>query len=192
MMARAFPPEFRLLSFSDIQMTAPVRDDFTFEFPEVYALPLAVWMDGPAGWKVSRVRVDGRDVTYTTADFTAAREPIEVTLTNRLARAVIHVVDDGGRAVNDASVIALPAAAKPWRTRLGAVDAPADANGDATLGPLPAGDYLLVALTAQDLNLLYFDYSRISTVADLGTMVTLRENERPRIELRVAALPEKR
>jgi hypothetical protein len=192
MLARATAPDFRLLSVHDMQMTAPVRDDLTFEFPEVYPLPLLLWMDSPPGWKVNRVRTGGRDVTYVHTDFTAARGPIEVTLTNRLARAIVHVVDGGGRSVNDAMVMALPAAAKSLRSPVSAANARGDTNGNATIGPLPAGDYLLVALTLSDTNLLLFDRARFLAVADVATMVTLRENESPRIELRLATLPEKR
>ena len=91
-----------------------------------------------------------------------------------------------------AAAVALPAAAKPWRSAFGPIDARPTSDGSITLDPLPAGDYLFVALTADDLNLLFFDRSRFASLAEIGTMVTLRENESPRIALRLARLPEKR
>ena len=114
--------------FSDPQSTSPVRDDATFELPEIFRLPQVITVQGlPDGWKVKRVRHEGRDVTYAPTDFGASREPIEVTVTNRLARPVVRVKDAEGQAVTDARVLAVPAAAKPGRRR----------SARSTAGPRP-------------------------------------------------------
>ena len=193
MIARAYPADSRAILFSDPQPTSPIREDATFELPEIFRLPLLVSVQGlPDGWKVKQVRQAGRDVTYAATDLTASREPIEVIVTNRLARPVVRVTDDQERSLSDGRVVALPVAAKPWRSAFGPIETHSAPDGTITLDPLPAGDYLFVALTADDLNLLLFDRSRFPSLAEIGTMVTLRENESPRIELRLARLPEKR
>jgi hypothetical protein len=146
----------------------------------------------PDGWMVKRVRASGRDVTYTPASLATGANQIEVTITNRLARPVVHVRGAEGEAVTDARVLALPAIAKPWRTPLGGTDGRPAADGSITLGPLPPGDYLFVALSLGDLNVVFYDQSRLPSLAEIGTMVTLKENESPTIDLRLARLPEKR
>ena len=172
---------------------APVRDDATFELPEIFPLAELVSVQGlPDGWAVKSVRVNGRDVTYAPANLATGGHQIEVTITNRLARPVIRVKDAEGQAATDARVLALPAAAKPWDTTFGAIDGRASADGDVKLGPLPAGEYLLVALSPDDLSLLFLDRSRRASLVQIGTMVTLKEDESPRIDLRLARLPEKR
>jgi hypothetical protein len=174
--------------------SAPVRDDATFELSDIFPVPLALLVQGlPSGWAVKGVRFDGRDITYTPANVAAGRGPIEVTITNRLARPVVRVTDAEGRTVPDARVLAVPAAtAKTRHARFGSIDGRPDAEGAVKLGPLPAGDYLLVALTLDDLNLVFFDRSRFASLAGIGTMVTLKEDDSPRIDLPLARLPEKR
>jgi hypothetical protein len=193
MVAHAYPVDSRVTLFPDPRPTSLVRDDATFELPEIFRVPLVITMQGlPDGWKVKTVRHDGRDVTYTPTDFSASHGPIEVTVTNRLARPVVRVRDAEGEAVTDARVLAVPAAANAAGMPLGAIDGRPSADGDIRLGPLPAGDYLLVALSLDELNLVFFDRSRFASLAGIGTMVTLKENASPRIDLRLARLPEKR
>jgi hypothetical protein len=193
LIARAYPPDSRAILFSEPQATAPVRDDATFELPEIFRLPQLITLQGlPDDWKVKRVRHDGREVTYVPTDFSTSREPIEVTITNRLARPVVRVTDAEGQSVTDARVLAVPAAPKAGVMPFGAIDGRPSADGDIKLGPLPAGDYLLVALSPDELNLLFFDRSRVASLAQIGTRVTLKEDESPRIDLRLARLPEKR
>ncbi len=189
MIIRAFP----LFSLFMDHASAPVRDDATFELTETFPVPVIVSMYGlPDGWMVKRVRVNGRDVTYSPANLAAGGNQVEVTITNRLARPVVRVRDANGQAVTDARVLALPAAAKPWRTPVAAIDGRPSIDGDVKLGPLPPGDYLLVALSLDEVNLVFFDRSRLGSLAEIGTMVTLKEDESPRIDLRLARLPEKR
>jgi hypothetical protein len=173
--------------------SAPVRDDATFELPEIFPLPVVASVQGlPNGWAVKSVRVSGRDVTYTPANLTAAGNLIDVTITNRLARPVVRVKDAEGQPVTNARVLALPAAAKTGETGFGAIDVRRSPDGDIMLAPLPAGEYLLVALSVDESNLVFFDRSRIAALAQIGTMVTLKEGESPRIDLRLSRLPEKR
>ena len=173
--------------------SALVRQDATFELPEVFPLPVIASIQGlPEGWAVKSVRFNGRDVTYTPANLAAGGNQIEVTITNRLARPVVRVKDAEGQPVTDAGVLALPAAAKTGGTGFGAIHGRPSADGDVKLGPLPAGDYLLVALSLDELSLVSFDRSRLASLAGIGTMVTLKEDESPRIDLRLARLPEKR
>ena len=106
--------------------------------------------------------------------------------------ATVHVTDSQGHAVSTARILAVPAAARAQRTRFGAIDARPDANGDITLGPLPAGDYLIVAVTADDLNLLFFDPDRFAELAAIATKATFREDERTQIDLRLVTLPDRR
>jgi hypothetical protein len=191
--SRLFVRAFPLAGSSFDQAAAPVRPDSTFELPEIFPQAVVVSVQGlPEGWAMKRVRFDGQDVTYTPTNVTAGGNQIEVTITNRLAHPVIRVRDAEGQALPDARVVALPATIKSWQTRFGAIDGRPSVDGDIKLGPLPAGDYLLVALSAAELNLVFFDRSRFASLAEIGTMVTLKEDESPRIDLRLARLPEKR
>jgi hypothetical protein len=173
--------------------SAPVRDDATFELPEIFPLPVVASVQGlPDGWAVKSVRVSGRDVTYTPANLTAAGNLIDVTITNRLARPVVRVKDAAGQPITAARVLALPASAKTGGIGLGAIDGRPSPDGDIKLGPLPAGEYLLVALSVDESNLVFFDRSRLAALAQIATMVTLKEGESPRIDLPLSRLPEKR
>ena len=176
LVARAYPVDSPAVLFSDPRPSSLVRDDATFELPEIFRLPSIITVQGlPDGWKVKAVRHEGRDVTYAPTDFGASRGPIEVTVTNRLARPVVRVKDAEGQAVTDARVLAVPAAAKAAGMLFGTIDGRPSADGDIKLGPLPAGDYLLVALSLDESNLVFFDRGRFASLAAIGTLVTLKE-----------------
>ena len=193
MTVRAHPRDSRSMMFLNSYPTAPVRDDATFELPEIYTLPLLVKVEGlPDEWKVRQVRHDGRDVTYVATDFSESRKPIEVVVTNRLARPAVRVVDDQRRGVEGAHVIALVTAGTPSLAGVVATSERSGTDGTVTLGPLPPGDYRFIALTNDDLNLLFFDPDRFASLDGIGTLATLRESDAPRLALRLARLPEKR
>jgi hypothetical protein len=179
--------------FSESPPPSPVRDDATFELPEIYRLPLLVRVQGlPGDWKVKQVLQDGRDVTHVPADLSVSREPLHVVVTNRLARAVVRVFDDQGRRVEGAHVVALVAAARPWRAGIAAIEGGSGADGRIVLPPLTAGDYRFIVLTRDDVNVLLFVPDRFSSLDGIGTPATLRENESPQLDVRLARLPERR
>src|SRR6185503_14935100 len=95
----------------------------------------------PEGWLLQSVRFDGRDITDLATDL-AARSPappLEITLTNRVARPVVRVTDDRGEPVTAYTVLVIAADESRQRLARSMIDKRADDTGVTKLGPLRPG-----------------------------------------------------
>jgi hypothetical protein len=172
---------------------SPVSDDLTFKLSRVYRLPLIVRISGlPDGWILKSVRFDGRDVTYVPTDFGARSGPsrLDITVTKRVAGALVRVLDEQGEAASSFDVVAVPT--DPSRQALPFVIVPATrAEGNpVTLGPMLPGDYFVAALSRDDWLWLLRNGGRIDAIGAVGTRVTLAEGETRKLELRIVTLPQ--
>jgi Carboxypeptidase regulatory-like domain len=188
-------PDAEALRFIGRPPVAAVSDDLTFQLGGLYRLPVVIRTQGlPEGWVVRSVRYDGRDITLVPTDFTSAeaRGPLEITLTNRVARPSVRVTDDQGAPMTGYAVVTVPADRSRWRHGLAVIPGTPSADGVLKMGTLPPGDYVLAALPAAELGLIFRDLDRVSALAAIGTRVTLDVNDTRTIELRLTSLPDKR
>jgi hypothetical protein len=170
-----------------------VRPDWTFELADVYRWPLHVRPARlPDGWAIRSVRSGDRDITHVTIDLTTLSAPLEVVLTNRVARASVRVAVAQGQGASDYRLFVLPAARDTWQTAVRLVEASPDPDGRVTAESMLPGEYLFAAVSPSDALLVLRDRSRIDALASVATRVTMVEGDTPGIELRLVALPEKR
>lgn len=178
--------------YSDVYLTpSPVKEDLSFELTRLHGPVLVRAWGTPAGWIVKSVRYGDADVTDVPTEFRGApSQPIEMTLTNRVARLRVRSADDSGQAV-PASIMVGPL--DPARWRAGTIYPLAiDTDGSATTTRVP-GEYLIVAIRGED-------YARqqirtteaLQAVAARGKSITLKEGEETVVTVPVVKLPELR
>ena len=169
-----------------------VTDDLTFQLTHVYRRPLVVDVtERPEGWVVKSVRFDGRDITNVPTDLTAssATRPLEIVLTNRVARPSVRVLDEQGNPVTAFAVVLLPVDPGRWQGAPLARRGMPSAEGVLDLGPTLPGDYLLAAIGTDAYLLLLRDPSRIDTLAPTIGRVTLVPDDTRTFDLRLTTLP---
>jgi hypothetical protein len=172
---------------------AAVSDDLTFELNGVFAVRFLLRVQGiPDGWVLSSVRYQDRDITHVPTDFaTGARSPVQITLTNRIARPSVRVSDEQGPMVGGYGVVAVPADPARWQPGLVLIPGTSGSDGTLKMGAWLPGEYILAALSNADLMLLMRDRNRISGLATVGTAVTIQKDDIRTIDLRVVRLPDR-
>jgi len=188
-------PEDPAVRFDGPTPLAPVSDDLTFALGGLYPLRVLIGVQGlPDGWVLQSVRHESRDITRVPTDFASnpSRGPIEITLTNRVARPSVRVTDDQGLPLSSYRLVVMPANSASWQLGLNVMHGTPSADGLLKLGALLPGEYLLAALPIADLALLFRDRARVSDLGPVGTRVTLQTGDTRTIELRMTSLPEKR
>jgi hypothetical protein len=192
MVVQAHPFDHRASRYDSRPPFAAVDDNLRFELKGLYRTLLAVGIHGlPEGWVLKSVRHGGRDITHVAVDFGSAPAayPIEIVLTNRVARPSVRVIDEHGAPATSYSIVVMPA--DPSRRRLGTVPlmgAPAP-DGAQPLNPILPGEYFLVALASSDLSILIRDPDRIDSLAAVGTRVGIGEGDTRTIDLKLVPLP---
>jgi hypothetical protein len=186
------PLESRLMSFAEPKAFAAVSPDLTFEVPEVYSLPVLIVARGlPDGWTIERIRYGAQDITHRPAELTSARETLEIVVTDRVVQPLVRVIGDDGRARANTRVLACPAAAMSSAARHRCVDARADDTGIARLPASVPGDYIVAAVTREDMELLFMDPSRFTALLAVGTRMAFRPGVADPVDLKVVPLPAK-
>jgi hypothetical protein len=172
---------------------AAVNDDLTFELGGLYPQRYLIRVQGvPEGWVLSAIRYQDRDITHVPTDFTAAaRSPIQITLTNRIARPAVRVSDDQGVLLTGYGLVAVPADPATWPHGFAVVGEMPSADGVLKLGAWLPGDYVIAAVRNSDLMLLWRDRTRVTGLAAVGTRVTFQKDDARTIDLRVVTLPDK-
>lgn len=184
------PPDLRRAVLSPLP--AVVHDDLTFTLTNLYQVPLAVDVqDLPDGWALKAVRYDGRDITDLPVDLSSAPNdrPIEVVLTNRVARPVVRVTDADGGSVRAYRVAVLPPDPAKWNTASWLPPEEPAGDGAMRIGPLAPGEYLVAALRPADVMLVSAEPERITRVGQAAVRVTLAEGDTRTLDLRIATLP---
>ena len=173
---------------------AAVNDDLTFELNGLYSQGYLIGIQGvPDGWVLKTIRYQDRDITHVPMNFAAgARSPIQITLTNRIARPAVRVSDDQGVLLNGYGIVAVPADPATWQHGLTVVGEMPAPDGVLKLGSWLPGDYVLAAIRNSDLVLLWRDRTRVTSLAAIGTRVTFQRDDARTIDLRVVSLPDKR
>jgi len=188
-------PMFGMLGMmADGPSVARVDDNRTFELTGIYSLPMTIMVGAPPdGWVLKSVRLDGRDITGIPTDFAAAKgRPLEVVLTNRVARADVRVTEDGVKPAALYSLAILPADPARWAQPLGPTSVLPPKDGVSKLTPVPGGEYLVAAVPMEDWLILMMDPQRLPDLAATATRVRLDEGDNPTINLVLVRLPPRR
>jgi protocatechuate 3,4-dioxygenase beta subunit len=192
MVVQTRPSDHRAFRYESRPPYAAVDDNLRFELKGLYRTPLAVGIYNlPEGWVLKSVRHGGRDITHLALDFGSAPadSPIEIVLTNSVARPSVRVIDERGALATPHSILVIPA--DPSRRRLGTVPIMGKPAPDGTLqlDRILPGEYVLVALAASDFSILMRDPDRADSLAAVGTRVSLAEGDTRTIDLRLVPLP---
>jgi len=172
-----------------------VKDDLTFALTGLYPMRILLRLQQtPDPWVVRSVRYEGRDVNHVPTDFArgSSRSPVEIRLTNRVARPSVRVTDQQDAPLTSYELCVVPADPAAWQTGYIIVPGTPSADGVLKTGPLLPGEYLIAALSPADIVVLLGDPDRVNGLAAVGTRVTLSIDDNRTFDLRIATLPEKR
>jgi protocatechuate 3,4-dioxygenase beta subunit len=176
--------------------SAQVKPDMTFELTGLFG-PLTVQVGNPPrGWIAKSIRFNGEEIIDTLHDFTNARasDAMEIVLTSRGAHIAGRVTNEKGEPVPEATLLLVPADPARRRVALNPMmfsgTAP-KADGSFQIGPVRAGEYMLAAVSQEDVprpGPIGVDpefYERLSRVAQ---RVTLAESEQQTLDIRVTKI----
>jgi len=163
-----------------------VGPGLTFELTGVDRQPLVIGVWGlPAGVALRSVQHEGRDITGIPTTFSsgAAASPLTIMLTTRVAQPSIRILDDRGSAVTRGYVVVFSADAARWA---GGWSAEPAQGGAVTMPAMPAGDYLVTALSVADFLVMSRDPDRIPDVAAAAVRMTFDVGDRKTYDLTLA------
>jgi hypothetical protein len=171
-----------------------VRDDLTFTLSHLFG-PTVVHVSGlPPGTNVKAILYRGRDVLHRATEFSGdPKDSLEVVVTARVAVLGGRVIDTRAQPLEGARVYLLPAGADRWAGHW-IRSAVTSADGTYRFSNLASGDYLVVAISAQDEREIRaadwfrpYPHERLATIAET---VHLLDNDRRTLDLRVAPIPQ--
>jgi carboxypeptidase family protein len=147
--------------------------------------------NGPGGWMLKTVYLDGRDVTDQPVEVRAdGLSGLNVIFTDRIASLRGMVRDRTGAPVEGLTVIAFPADDGLWQPQSRQiVTARTDKMGAYRINMLPAGDYLVVAVDDVEQG-EWFDPAFLEQIRDDATKLTIGEGEPRTQDLKAPALSE--
>ena len=165
---------------------AVAREDGTFELngivPDTYNLTVP---GAPTGWWLRSAIVNGRDVLDHPLEITGNVTDAVLTFTDRQTTLAGRLVTGGGAAAPAYFVAVFPAERTLWRPGARRIQLlRADTGGTWIARNLPAGDYLIAALTDVDeADLL--DPSFLEALAPAAVRVALADGDNKRQDLRI-------
>jgi hypothetical protein len=170
-------------------ITSPDSDG-TFSIENVVGRSALHVQSVPAGWMVKAIRLDGMDIADQEIDFAeSARRSVEIVLTDRIADVAGVVSDNGGRPVSNYTAVVFPVNRARWEvpSRLIRGVRPRR-DGSYRVAPLPAGDYLAVAIDSLPLD-AWNDTDVLERLSLVATPFRLGDAEHRTVDLQLAELP---
>ena len=137
------------------------------------------------------VNYRGDDVTHTPVEFKASADPaaVEIFLTKRGAVVSGRLLDSAGRGTEAAYVVLISADPVRRRHGTGVVSSVhPKADGAFTLDPVPAGEYVIVAATGEQVmhvSMPRADGETLERLVESGERLVLVDNEARSIDLRL-------
>jgi hypothetical protein len=142
-------------------------------------------MHVPAPWSLERVTQHGRDITDTPISIQQGQrlQDVELTFTDSAPTVSGVVRSPSGRVIVDGLVAAFPVDRSLWRaTSRHIKSARTDWQGQYTIGPLPAGQYLLVSVSEYDETDL-FERETLDQLTRKATSLTLSTGQKRALDL---------
>jgi hypothetical protein len=179
---------------SSVRTITAVDDGMTFQLPDMFGPRVLDVVNIPSGWVLKSITYRGKDVIDAVADLQSGGEvgTIEVVMHNRGAVVIGRVVDDGAKPVR-ARVVMIPADRVRWLGLYGPVTALSSATaGTYAFRPQRAGEYAIVAIDQSEPIPSEQNRAFFERILKSGQTITLVENERRAVDLRVTTLVEDR
>ncbi len=169
---------------------AAVEADLTFTLEGVHGAH-AVTVNGlPAGWTVRSIRYRNREMlgVATELDGDPRTDTLDILVTRRTAEISGRVIDAPG-----ARVYVFPADSKRWEAWMRGSASTSD-TGSFTVRSLVDGEYLIAAISAADQAAItaarWRSQELHAQLAKIAERITLLENDRRVIDLRVTPIPQ--
>lgn len=174
---------------------APIDADGSFTLTGLMDPVRLLVQNLPRGWIVKSVRYRGQDITDAPTEFaTDPSREIDIVLTSRVAVVTGTVTDDTGKPPARARVFLLPADPRLAGRRLfrygGGFVRPAD--GWFAMYSVRAGDYVIVAIAVEQAEMLDRQRATVGTLVKYGERISVVENDRMTMNLRLVTLPDVR
>ena len=162
-------------------------DDGTFSITGLMPGRYLIRANGPSGWTMKSVFLNGRDITDTPLDIKGDTvTDMNVVYTDRITAMSGTVRDSTNAPSAGATVIAFPADSREWSPQSRRIQAArADQNGVYRIAALPPGEYLLVAVDDVEQG-EWFDPAYLEEVKGGATRVTLAEGEQKTQEIKAS------
>ena len=158
--------------------------DGAFSLPGVFGESV-LRVRTPLGYDITAIRYAGRDITDVAVEFSA--DPslgAEIVLSPANVELSGRVLDDDGTPVEDAGVLYFPADPSRWKAYEGGLRQQS-VGGRYRIDKIPAGDYLVIAVSGPRPGWTEKDYAALAPLAE---RVTLAGGERRALDLRVVTL----
>ena len=160
---------------------ATVRPDLSFTLPDQHG-PRLILAEGPSGWHLKAVRVDGHDVTDSPVEFAANAPLLEVVL-SRSAATLSGIVTTAKGVPAESSVMLInDDLSGPERTAA-MKKVMTSSDGKYRFDSLRAGRYLVVATIREEGFVSGTTNEHVELLAGHGTRVTINEGEAKRLDL---------
>jgi protocatechuate 3,4-dioxygenase beta subunit len=167
------------------EFPAPVGADLSFELKDLFG-PYNLVLSGlPAPSVVRSILYRGRDVLHIPTEFDGdPRNLVEIVVTNRAAQLSGRVVDERGNPSAGARVHLFPADPQQWKGWMRGSSA-SGKEGTFRIERLAAGDYLLVAISAEDARSMtgMSRQPRFDRLLKVAERITLLDNDRRIVDL---------
>ena len=168
---------------------AHIRDDFSFDL-DVPRAAIA-FRAFASGWKLSRVVVQGTDITESGIDLDREAPPadVQIELTNGDPELSGVVHDPSGAPASHAAVLVFSDDPTRWRSSpdRGIFWSASNDTGRYDMGALPPGDYEVAAFDRASAD--WHDPVLLESLRAYAIRVTLRQRGSKNLDLRVALLP---
>lgn len=170
--------------------SAYAGDDPLFILGPVFGRRTIEVLNVPPGWYVKAILHQGKDITAVATELQASRDhsALEIVLSNRGAAISGRVANDRGEPARGARVVLLPADPTQWSHRQ-VTSVGVTPTGMFRIGPVRAGDYLVVALDPSVPVPTADDRERLARVAAAAERITLGDQEARTIDLRAIKAP---
>jgi hypothetical protein len=153
--------------------------------PGVYVLRASA----PRGWTMKSVYLDGREITDQPIEVKSENvNGLNVIFTDKISSLKGSVRDARSNAASDVTVILFPADERLWLPQSRQiVTARTDSAGSYQLSPVPAGEYLVVAVEDVDQG-EWFDPTYLDQIRSRATKIRIEEGEQRTQDLKVTPM----